>query len=56
VFIAYLCLSNLGYCDIQVVRQLDIKFGNNICKQDIVYTSCTKHKGIFVNYKFYKFS
>jgi hypothetical protein len=29
-------------CDIQVVRQLDTKFGYIICKQDIVYTSCTK--------------
>jgi hypothetical protein len=32
----------LGFCDIQVVRQLDTKFGYIICKQDIVYTSCTK--------------
>jgi hypothetical protein len=29
-------------CDIQVVRQLDTKFGYIICKQDIVYTRCTK--------------
>jgi hypothetical protein len=29
-------------CNIQVVRQLDTKFGCIICKQVIVYTSCTK--------------
>jgi hypothetical protein len=29
-------------CNIQVVRQLDTKFGCIICKHVIVYTSCTK--------------
>jgi hypothetical protein len=31
-----------GACNIQVVRQLDTKFGCIICKHVIVYTSCTK--------------
>jgi transcription elongation factor Elf1 len=42
-------------CNIQVVRQLDTKFGCITCKHVIVHISCTKHKGEIVNYEFHKF-
>jgi hypothetical protein len=29
-------------CNIQVVRQLDSKFGCIVCMHDMVYTSCIK--------------
>jgi hypothetical protein len=40
-FAAFQTNPLLHECNIQVVRQLDTKFGCIICKQVIVYTSCT---------------
>jgi hypothetical protein len=41
--------SSEDNCNIQVIRQLDTKFGCIICMRVIVYISCTRHQGYNCN-------